>query len=64
MLSDIKLYVARHEVFLQKCQCYVDSIKNREAAVEVYLKSLVEVSLEAFAKGEWVGIVRAKARAA
>ena len=44
-------------------QTYVDNLKSREAAVEVYLKSLVEVSLEAFAKGEWVGIVRAKARA-
>jgi hypothetical protein len=44
-------------------QTYVDNLKSREAAVEVYLKSLVEVSLEALAKGEWVGIVRAKARA-
>jgi hypothetical protein len=39
----------------KKYQNYVDSLKNREAAVEVDLKSLVEVSLEAFAKGEWVG---------
>ncbi len=40
----------------------MDNLNSRVAAVEEYIKSLIAAEMDSFAKGEWLGIVRAKLR--